>query len=169
MIVAYQGSAKIVQPFTSDRRELAEALRSVRTNTGGRIERDSARAALVRDIDRLRTEDPNARGDDPMSQKSARVLDQIIAYADAVADARTVFWNGPMGVFETDAFAQGTLAVAQAMAACAGFTVVGGGESVMAAKKAGVEHEMSHVSTGGGASLQFLTGEPLPALTALEV
>ncbi len=89
-------------------------------------------------------------------------------YSQALADAQTVFWNGPMGVFEVDAFAAGTLAVAQSMASCPGFTVVGGGESVMAAKKAGVEDRMSHISTGGGASLQYITGEPLPALTALE-
>jgi phosphoglycerate kinase len=89
-------------------------------------------------------------------------------YAEALGDARTVFWNGPMGVFEVDAFAAGTLAVAEAMAACGGFTVVGGGESVMAAKKAGVEDRMSHVSTGGGASLKFITGDPLPALVVLE-
>jgi len=89
-------------------------------------------------------------------------------YSQALADAQTVFWNGPMGVFEVDDFAAGTLAVAHAMASCPGFTVVGGGESVMAAKKAGVEDRMSHISTGGGASLQYITGEPLPALTALE-
>jgi phosphoglycerate kinase len=89
-------------------------------------------------------------------------------YASALSDAQTVFWNGPMGVFEVDDFAAGTLAVAHAMAECPGFTVVGGGESVMAAKKAEVEDRMSHISTGGGASLQYITGEPLPALTALE-
>ncbi len=89
-------------------------------------------------------------------------------YSQALAGAQTVFWNGPMGVFEIDDFAAGTLAVAHAMASCPGFTVVGGGESVMAAKKANVEDRMSHISTGGGASLQYITGEPLPALTALE-
>ncbi len=89
-------------------------------------------------------------------------------YSQALADAQTVFWNGPMGVFEVDDFAAGTLAVAHAMASCPGFTVVGGGESVMAANKAGVEDRVSHISTGGGASLQYITGEPLPALTALE-
>jgi len=89
-------------------------------------------------------------------------------YASALSDAQTVFWNGPMGVFEVDDFAAGTLTVAHAMAECPGFTVVGGGESVMAAKKAKVEDRMSHISTGGGASLQYITGEPLPALTALE-
>ncbi len=90
-------------------------------------------------------------------------------YREALADAKTVFWNGPMGVFEVDAFAAGTLAIAEAMADSSGFTVVGGGESALAIKKAGVEDCMSHVSTGGGASLKFITGDPMPALVALEV
>jgi phosphoglycerate kinase len=73
-----------------------------------------------------------------------------------------------MGVFEIDAFAEGTLAVATAMADCPGFTVVGGGESVMAIRRAGVADRIDHVSTGGGASLSFLTGDKLPALASLE-
>jgi phosphoglycerate kinase len=89
--------------------------------------------------------------------------------AEALRDAQTVFWNGPMGVFEQPEFAAGTLAVAEAMAACDGFTVVGGGESVLAVKQAGVDTAIDHVSTGGGASLKFITGEPLPAIVALEV
>jgi phosphoglycerate kinase len=89
-------------------------------------------------------------------------------YASALTGAKTVFWNGPMGVFEIDRFARGTLAVATALAECSGFTVVGGGESVMAIRRAGVDDRIDHVSTGGGASLSFLTGDPLPALTALE-
>ncbi len=89
-------------------------------------------------------------------------------YSGALAGAKTVFWNGPMGVFEVDAFAKGTLAIATAMAASSGFTVVGGGESVLAIRRAGVVDRIDHVSTGGGASLSFLTGDPLPALTALE-
>ncbi len=88
--------------------------------------------------------------------------------AAAVAGARTVFWNGPMGVFEKERFAAGTMAVARAMAASDGFTVVGGGESVMAVHQAGVADRLSHVSTGGGASLQLVAGAPLPALNALE-
>jgi phosphoglycerate kinase len=89
-------------------------------------------------------------------------------YSAALAGARTVFWNGPMGVFEVEAFAKGTLSVATALAECSGFTVVGGGESVMAIRRAGVADRIDHVSTGGGASLSYLTGEPLPALVALE-
>jgi phosphoglycerate kinase len=89
-------------------------------------------------------------------------------YTAVLGNARTAFWNGPMGVFEVDDFAAGTLAVAQALAGCPGFTVVGGGESVMAVRRAGVVDDIDHVSTGGGASLSFLTGEPLPALLALE-
>ncbi|MEX1308875.1 MAG: phosphoglycerate kinase [Candidatus Sulfomarinibacteraceae bacterium] len=89
-------------------------------------------------------------------------------YTAAIDGARTVFWNGPMGVFEVDAFSKGTIAVAEAMARCSGFTVVGGGESVMAIRRAGVVDRIDHVSTGGGASLSFLTGDLLPALAALE-
>lgn len=89
-------------------------------------------------------------------------------YSAAILGAKTVFWNGPMGVFEVEPFDKGTLAVATAMAESSAFTVVGGGESVMAIKRAGVADSIDHVSTGGGASLQFLTGEPLPAIVALE-
>ena len=73
-----------------------------------------------------------------------------------------------MGVFEVDDFSAGTLGVARALAASSAYSVVGGGESVMAIRRAGVADEIDHVSTGGGAALQFLTGEELPALTALE-
>jgi phosphoglycerate kinase len=89
-------------------------------------------------------------------------------FARAIEAAGTVFWNGPMGVFEVEEFAAGTLAVARALAASRGFTVVGGGESVMAVDRAGVVERIDHVSTGGGASLEFLTGNELPALVALE-
>jgi phosphoglycerate kinase len=89
-------------------------------------------------------------------------------YGASLAEARTVFWNGPMGVFEVEEFAAGTMTVATAMAESAAFTVVGGGESVMAIRRAGVVDRIDHVSTGGGASLSFLTGDPLPALVALE-
>jgi len=89
-------------------------------------------------------------------------------YEEVLAAARTIFWNGPMGVFEIPEFAAGTLAVAEALAASPAFSVVGGGESVMAIRRAGVIDDIDHVSTGGGASLEFITGEALPAITALE-
>ena len=88
--------------------------------------------------------------------------------AAAVSSAGTVFWNGPAGVFERPAFAGGTMAIAMAMAASKGFTVVGGGESVAAVQQAGVAAALSHVSTGGGASLEFLAGLTLPGVAALE-
>jgi phosphoglycerate kinase len=89
------------------------------------------------------------------------------AYADALRDARTVVWNGPMGVFEIDAFAEGTMAVAKAVADVNGITIVGGGDSIAAVKKAGVTDRITHISTGGGASLEFLGGQTLPGVAAL--
>jgi phosphoglycerate kinase len=82
-------------------------------------------------------------------------------------DAKTIFWNGPMGVFEAKPFDAGTMAVARLLADSTGFTVVGGGESVEAVKAAGVAEKISHVSTGGGASLDYVAGKPLPAVEAL--
>jgi phosphoglycerate kinase len=90
-------------------------------------------------------------------------------YASKLADARTVFWNGPMGVFEHPDFAGGTRAVAQALVDSEGFTVVGGGDSAAAVRILGFdESAFSHISTGGGASLEYLEGASLPGLAALE-
>ena len=89
------------------------------------------------------------------------------AYARALADARTVVWNGPMGVFEIDAFAKGTLAVATAVASVKGTTIIGGGDSIAAITKAGVADRVTHISTGGGASLEFLGGRTLPGVAVL--
>ena len=91
----------------------------------------------------------------------------IETYRGAIAGARTVIWNGPMGVFEIDAFAKGTLEVAKAVAAVKGTTVIGGGDSIAAVGKAGVTDRITHISTGGGASLEFLGGRELPGVAAL--
>ena len=88
-------------------------------------------------------------------------------FAAALGDAGAVLWNGPMGVFEWDAFAAGTEGVARAVVACSGFTVIGGGDSAAAVRKLGVSEQVSHVSTGGGASLEFLEGRELPGVAAL--
>jgi phosphoglycerate kinase len=89
------------------------------------------------------------------------------AYAEAVRDAKTVVWNGPMGVFEVEAFARGTMAVARAVAEVNGTTIVGGGDSIAAVTKAGVTDRITHISTGGGASLEFLGGQKLPGVEVL--
>lgn len=90
-------------------------------------------------------------------------------FASKIADAGTVIWNGPMGVFEMEPFAGGTLAVAQAMAGSSGFTVIGGGDSAAAVRQLDVdETRFTHISTGGGASLEFLEGKTLPGLAVLE-
>jgi phosphoglycerate kinase len=88
-------------------------------------------------------------------------------YRDIIGGAHTVIWNGPMGVFEIDAFARGTIEVAKAVAAVKGTTVIGGGDSIAAVAKAGVTDRITHISTGGGASLEFLGGRELPGVAAL--
>jgi phosphoglycerate kinase len=91
----------------------------------------------------------------------------VDAYKAAIGDAKTVIWNGPMGVFEIPAFAAGTNAVAMAVAGVKGTTIIGGGDSIAAVKKAGVADRITHISTGGGASLEFLGGRTLPGVAAL--
>jgi phosphoglycerate kinase len=96
--------------------------------------------------------------------------DSIELFADAISRAKTIIWNGPMGVFEMPNFARGTFAVADALVAATkagAVTVIGGGDSAAAINQAGLEHEVSHVSTGGGASLELLEGKILPGVAAL--
>jgi phosphoglycerate kinase len=88
-------------------------------------------------------------------------------YAAEIAKAKTVVWNGPMGAFEMAPFAAGTMAVAKALAESECLSIVGGGDSVSAVKKSGLANKMTHISTGGGASLEFLEGKQLPGVVAL--
>jgi phosphoglycerate kinase len=92
----------------------------------------------------------------------------VSAFSATIAGAKTVFWNGPMGVFEIEAFAQGTLGVARAIAQADAFSVVGGGDSLLAVRRAGLADSFDHLSTGGGASLEFLEGRTLPGIEILE-
>ena len=97
--------------------------------------------------------------------------DSVKMFQDALADCKTVIWNGPMGVFEFDQFAKGTEAIARTLADLTGqgaCTIIGGGDSVAAVEKVGVAEQMSHISTGGGASLELLEGKELPGITALD-
>jgi phosphoglycerate kinase len=101
-----------------------------------------------------------------------RILDigpkTVALYKDILATAKTVVWNGPMGVFEMPNFAKGTFAIAEILAELDAVTIIGGGDSASAIKKAGVANKVSHVSTGGGASLEFLEGKVLPGVAALQ-
>jgi phosphoglycerate kinase len=92
----------------------------------------------------------------------------VDAYARLIASARTIFWNGPLGVFENPAFAHGTVKIAEAVAASCAVSIVGGGDSIAALKQAGVTDRITHISTGGGASLEFIAYGTLPGIDALE-
>ena len=90
-----------------------------------------------------------------------------LLFKEALADARTIVWNGPMGAFEIDAFARGTMALCQAVASAHALSITGGGDSNAAVKKAGEVGNISYMSTGGGAFLELMEGKSLPGITAL--
>ncbi len=107
--------------------------------------------------------------DIPAGKKGVDIGPATIAlYRTEIAKARTIFWNGPMGVFEVDAFSTGTMAIAGAMADSTALTVIGGGDSIAALARSGRSDDITHISTGGGASLEFLEGRVLPGLAVLE-
>jgi phosphoglycerate kinase len=89
-------------------------------------------------------------------------------YCDAVKGAKTILWNGPMGCFEMEKFSRGTFGICRAVAGSDAVSIIGGGDSVSAVNKSGLADQMSHISTGGGASLEFLEGKTLPGVAALD-
>ena len=107
-------------------------------------------------------------GETPEGWEGIDIGDKAIeAFVKEIAKAKTIIWNGPMGVFEIDSFGAGTKAVAEAMAKSDAVTIVGGGDSVTAVNKYGLDDDMTFISTGGGASLELLEGKVLPGVAAL--
>ena len=103
-----------------------------------------------------------------LSEPSGRAASNPLLYSKIISKARTVIWNGPMGVFEFDAFSEGTNKIAKAIAACHGTTIVGGGDSIASIKNLKLHNKITHISTGGGASLQLLQGDLLPGVEVIE-
>jgi phosphoglycerate kinase len=144
---------------------------------------DPAREALERGGEKLQLPGDLVAGDRFAADAQRRELDGVDVpdgwmgldigqatarrYAEAIASAGTVFWNGPMGAFELEPFAGGTRAVAEAVAAAPGITVVGGGDSAAALAQFGLAERVDHLSTGGGASLELIEGRALPGVEAL--
>ena len=140
------------------------------------LARATPRGALRLPVDHLVTTDPSGAAparevdiDIPDGQKGVDIGPKTVeAYRREIARAHTIFWNGPMGIFEVEPFSRGTMAIANALADSKAITVVGGGDSIAALGRSGRRADITHSSTGGGASLGFLEGRPLPGLTVLE-
>ena len=127
-----------------------------------------ADTVVARDFDNDAESKTVARGGIEKGWQGLDIGEKTIAlYKDALKDAKTVVWNGPMGVFEMPNFAKGTNAIALMLADLDATTIIGGGDSVAAVNQAGLGDKMSHISTGGGASLEFLEGKELPGVVAI--
>ena len=148
-----------------------ERLRVAREVLDGLGDRD---VELLRPVDHVVADDPDAAEGEvvehiPDGKMGLDIGPKTIKlYAERVASARTIFWNGPMGMFEKEPFAAGTMGMARALADSKAVSVVGGGDSAAALQKSGLADQVSHISTGGGASLEFVEGKELPGITALE-
>jgi phosphoglycerate kinase len=141
-----------------------------------RIMEGDSRAELVLPVDLIVSDSIDSKETDDINvvdgfNENEKAFDigpkTIKRYSDELKDAKLIFWNGPMGVFEKEQFAQGTMAMAAAVANADAVTVVGGGESVEAIKASGFANRITHISTGGGASLEFISGEALPGVEVL--
>jgi phosphoglycerate kinase len=151
-----------------DKLELANELlkRAEKQGVTIHLPQDSVCAAEIKEGAETSVHPSNAIPDDLMGLDAGP--EAIAAYRTALKDAKTVLWNGPLGVFEVPPFDQGTLAIAKTLAELDGFTVVGGGDSVAAVTAAGLAERIDHISTGGGASLELLEGLELPGVKALK-
>ncbi len=145
-------------------------------NLLARSEKDSGESKIVLPVDAVASSGPDdgdaahtvPSGEIPEGEMGLDIGPQTRSrYSEIIRNARTIVWNGPMGVFETDAFAAGTITIAKAIADSEAVSVIGGGDSAAAVAKAGVRERVTHVSTGGGASLEYLAGLELPGVAAL--
>lgn len=154
--------------FEPDRLDLAKEILSRAAERGTEVLLPTDLVATD-DLDAPQRIETVAAGAIPAGTKAVDIgPDTRAAYAAAIGRARTLFWNGPLGVFEKPPFDAGTRAVAEALGGMHGFSVIGGGETVAAIHQAGVADRIGHVSTGGGASLEFLAGKVLPGVAVLE-
>ncbi len=166
--LAAQGHDMAASLFEKERLDVARDILASAERHGVTVKLPSD-LVVTDDLDNPRRVETVAAGAVPPGMKAVDVGPATRRdFAAAIGAARTLFWNGPLGVFERPPFDAGTREVAQALADCAGFSVIGGGETVAAAHQAGVAARIGHVSTGGGASLEFLAGRELPGIAVLE-